>query len=303
MSFEIVDSLRDHKMVIVYHANCADGVAAAWAANCEFPYAEVIPAGYQRGLSEEFLQSITNAVVLIVDFSFDADNMRLICEKAKYVELLDHHMTALQKLADFEADNFDMTSCKTTRSGCGIVWEWLHGSEPMPPLLAHVEDRDLWLFKLPDTKQVMAGFFSHDTRLDVFDHYAYRTEPLKAAGEVALRIEERNVKSIIKQCKQEWNIQGYKIAVVNCNGMFASEVGSKLSADHDFVITYFDDGTEGRKFSLRSKGDINVSNLCKAFGGGGHKNAAGYVDFTAYDSLTRLLTFMENNDLTPILKE
>ena len=303
MSFEIVNSLRDHKMVIVYHAHCADGIGAAWAASCEFPYADVIPAGYQEELSEEFLQSITNAVVLIVDFSFDAGNMRRICEKAKYVELLDHHTTALQKLVDFKAENFDMSSCKTERSGCGIVWEWLHGSEPMPPLLSHVEDRDLWLFKLPDTKQVMAGFFSYEISLDVFDHYAYGTEPLKAAGEVALLIENRQVTSIIKQCKRKWNIQGYKIAVVNCNGMFASEVGSRLSQTHDFVITYFDDNEKGRKFSLRSVGDINVANLCKRFGGGGHKNAAGYVDTEAFRSLARLITFMEENDLTLILKE
>lgn len=303
MSFEIVNNLRDHKMVIVYHVHCADGMGAAWAASYVFPYADVIPADYQKELSEEFLQSITNAVVLIVDFSFDADNMRRICERAKYVELLDHHVTALQKLVDFKADNFDMSSCKTTRSGCGIVWEWLHGTTPMPPLLAHVEDRDLWMFNLPDTKQVMAGFFSYEMKFDMFDIYAYWTEPLKAAGEIALRIEERNVTSIIDQCKREWNLQGYKIAIVNCNGMFASEVGSKLSKDHDFVITYFDDNKGARKFSMRSIGDINVANLCKEFGGGGHKNAAGYLDTSASRSLNRLLTFMDENDLSLILNE
>jgi bifunctional oligoribonuclease and PAP phosphatase NrnA len=31
------------------------------------------------------------------------------------------------------------------------------------------------------------------------------------------------------------------------------------------------------KASLRSKGDINVARIAKAFGGGGHKNAAGYT--------------------------
>ena len=303
MSFEIVNSLRDHKMVIVYHANCADGMGAAWAARCAFPYAEVTPAAYQKELSEEFLQSITNAVVLIVDFSFDANDMRRICDKATYVELLDHHVTALQKLGDFKADNFDMTSCRITRSGCGIVWEWLHGTEPMPPLLARIEDRDLWVFKLPDTRQVMAGFFSYEMKFDVFDLYAYWIEPLKVAGEAALRIEERNVTSIINQCKREWNIQGYKIAVVNCNGMFASEVGSKLSKDHDFVITYFDDSKGSRKFSMRSVGDINVANLCKRFGGGGHKNAAGFLDTVVPLSLTRLSTFMEETDLSLILNE
>ena len=48
----------------------------------------------------------------------------------------------------------------------------------------------------------MAGFFSYEMKLDVFDHYAYRTEPLKAAGEVALRIEQKHINSIIKQCKR-----------------------------------------------------------------------------------------------------
>lgn len=303
MSLEIVNSLRDHKMVIVYHAHCADGVGAAWAASCEFSYAEVIPAGYQKELSEEFLQSITNAVVLIVDFSFDADNMRRICEKAKYVELLDHHVTALQKLVDFKAENFDMSSCKIERSGCGIVWEWLHGNEPMPPLLAHVEDRDLWLFKLPDTKQVMAGFFSYEMKLDVFDHYAYRTEPLKAAGEVALRIEQKHINSIIKQCKREVTIGDYKIALVNCNGMFASELGSQLATEYQIVVTYFDDEDHARKFSLRSKGNINVSNICKYFGGGGHKNAAGFVAASCESSIPDLLTFLRESDLETLLKK
>lgn len=303
MSFEIVNSLRDHKMVIVHHAHCADGVGAAWAASCEFPYADVIPAEYQKELSEEFLQSITNAVVLIVDFSFDADNMRRICEKAKYVELLDHHITALQKLVDFEAENFDMSSCKTERSGCGIVWEWLHGNEPMPPLLSHVEDRDLWLFKLPDTKQVMAGFFSYEMKLDVFDHYAYRTEPLKAAGEVASRIEQKHINSIIKQCKREVTIGDYKIALVNCNGMFASELGSQLASEYQIVVTYFDDDSYTRKFSLRSKGDINVSNICKHFGGGGHKNAAGFVATSYESSIPDLLNFLRESDLETLLKK
>jgi oligoribonuclease NrnB/cAMP/cGMP phosphodiesterase (DHH superfamily) len=303
MSFEIVDSLRNHKIVIVYHAHCADGVGAAWAASCEFPHAEVIPAGYQKELSEKFLQSITNAVVLIVDFSFDADNMRRICEKARYVELLDHHITALQKLVGFEAENFDMSSCRTERSGCGIVWEWMQRNEPMPPLLSHVEDRDLWLFKLPDTKQVMAGFFSYEMKFDVFDHYAYRTEPLKAAGEVALRIEQKHIDSIIKQCKRIVTIGDYKIALVNCNGMFASELGSRLASEYHIVVTYYDDGDCTRKFSLRSKGDINVSNICKHFGGGGHKNAAGFVAVSYRSSIPDLLRFLRESDLETLLKK
>lgn len=303
MSFEIVNSLRDHKMVIVYHAHCADGIGAAWAAHREFRYAQLYAAGYQKQLSESFLELITDAVVLIVDFSFDAELTRAICNKAKYVELLDHHVTALQRLNGFQADNFDMSSCRIDRSGCGIVWNWLHADEPMPPLLKHTEDRDLWHFAYPETKQVMAGLFSYELDLLLFDRFAYNIKPLIAAGEVALRIEWNNINSIIKQCKREVTIGDYKIALVNCNGMFASELGSRLASEYQIVVTYFDDDSYTRKFSLRSKGDINVSNICKHFGGGGHKNAAGFVAASYESSIPDLLTFLRESDLETLLKE
>ena len=303
MSFEIVNSLRNHKTVIVYHAHCADGIGAAWAAHCEFPYAQLYAAGYQKQLSDEFLNLITNAVVLIVDFSFDVEATKTICEKAKYVELLDHHVTSLDKLKGFEAPNFDMSSCRIDRSGCGIVWNWLHLNEPMPPLLKHVEDRDLWHFTYPETKQVMAGFFSYELDIQLFDRFAYNVKPLMAAGEVASRIEQKHIKSIIKQCKREVTIGDYKIALVNCNGMFASELGSQLASEYHIVVTYFDDDENTRKFSLRSKGDVNVSNICKHFGGGGHKNAAGYVSASYQNSIPDLLNFLRESDLETLLKK
>jgi phosphoesterase RecJ-like protein len=35
-------------------------------------------------------------------------------------------------------------------------------------------------------------------------------------------------------------------------------------------------GTSAWKVSLRSKGEVNVAKIAEQFGGGGHKNAAGY---------------------------
>lgn len=303
MSFEIVNSLRDHKMVIIYHAHCADGMGAAWAAHCEFPHAELYAASYKKQLSKSFLELITNAVVLIVDFSFDAEAMRAICDKAKYVELLDHHATALQELNGFHADNFDMSRCQIDRSGCGIVWNWLHADESMPPLLKHIEDRDLWRFAYPETKQVMAGLFSHELDFPLFNRFAYNVVPLMAAGEVALRIEQKHISSIIKHCKREVTIGGYRIALVNCNGMFTSELGSQLASEYHIVVTYYDDGDFTRKFSLRSKGDINVSNICKHFGGGGHKNAAGFGAASCRSSIPDLLRFLRESALETLLKK
>ncbi|MFN3481322.1 MAG: DHH family phosphoesterase, partial [Thermodesulfovibrionales bacterium] len=42
------------------------------------------------------------------------------------------------------------------------------------------------------------------------------------------------------------------------------------------ITVFFREIEEGWKVSLRSKGDLNVAEIAEAFGGGGHRNAAGY---------------------------
>ena len=61
--------------------------------------------------------------------------------------------------------------------------------------------------------------------------------------------------------------------------MFASQVGNILADGNkkvfSAIIWYFDEGVI--KVSLRSIGEHNVSKLAEKYGGGGHKNAAGFI--------------------------
>lgn len=65
--------------------------------------------------------------------------------------------------------------------------------------------------------------------------------------------------------------------IVNCLPTFGSDVGHKLAKDcGTYGLTWHTvDGVEAR-CSLRSDGDYDVSVIAKQFGGGGHKNAAGF---------------------------
>ena len=65
--------------------------------------------------------------------------------------------------------------------------------------------------------------------------------------------------------------------VVNASH-WISEIGSKLSPDCDFaMIWYWDHKTQDTKVSLRGFHDmVDVSEIAKQFGGGGHKKAAGF---------------------------
>ena len=60
--------------------------------------------------------------------------------------------------------------------------------------------------------------------------------------------------------------------------MFSSDLGHKLAEKSGtFGLTYFYHGKrQCYDCGLRSIGDFDVSELAHQFGGGGHKNAAGF---------------------------
>jgi len=71
---------------------------------------------------------------------------------------------------------------------------------------------------------------------------------------------------------------GKDIMVVNASH-WMSEIGARLSPDCDFaMIWYYDHNDKIIKVSLRAFHDrIDVSDVSKKFGGGGHRKAGGFV--------------------------
>jgi nanoRNase/pAp phosphatase (c-di-AMP/oligoRNAs hydrolase) len=68
----------------------------------------------------------------------------------------------------------------------------------------------------------------------------------------------------------------------------ASDAGNLLAQDEPFAVCYWDD-REKRVFSLRSVAQgVDVSEIARAFGGGGHRQAAGFsLSFEEADRLFR----------------
>jgi nanoRNase/pAp phosphatase (c-di-AMP/oligoRNAs hydrolase) len=70
-----------------------------------------------------------------------------------------------------------------------------------------------------------------------------------------------------------------RVPVVNATSLW-SEVGEellKLYPEAPFVGCSHTTRDGHEKWSLRSKGEFDVSAVAREFGGGGHKNAAGFV--------------------------
>ena len=102
------------------------------------------------------------------------------------------------------------------------------------------------------------------------------------SGEAIIRAHNQNVQSVVKNEKKCFITKigrpfMYPGLAVNCPSHLASDVGHELANKSGTYGLCWHMGHDGKiKCSLRSNGDYDVSTIAKAFGGGGHLNAAGF---------------------------
>lgn len=284
------------KAIVIYHANCMDGFASAWAFHKlkeqDYPGGvEYIADSYGKGVQNE--NAIDGSDVYILDFSYNREELARICKFANNVVLLDHHKTAQATLENWpdKPKNLEIVF-DMNRSGAGITWDYFSGAPvkgktvKRPALINFVEDRDLWKFNLPMSKQVNAVIALAKHKFKAWDELhqeiADGIEYVEQAGIYLSEQHQKICEEIVRDARsciiQDDEGNKYAGLVANCTGQFASEVGHLLcKKTGTFGATYYTDGSGATKWSLRSEGDYDVSKIARAYGGGGHKNAAGFL--------------------------
>ena len=266
----------------IYHGNCADGFGAAWVVRKALgPEVEFYAAGHGH-----LPLDVSGRHVLIVDFAYDYATLMAMAAQALSILVLDHHKTAQADLLKVpvagafgepvEGGNvhalFDMN-----RSGAGLAWDYFFAGQPRPALIDHIEDRDLWRFKLPGTREVLSNLFSYPQDFTVWDTLlAAPVEDLLADGIAIERQRQKTVADLLRSTARRMSIGGHDVPVANIPSLFASDAGNIMTQGEPFAACY-SDGPKGRSFSLRSTDEgMDVSEIAKQFGGGGHRNASGF---------------------------
>lgn len=274
--------------IIYYHDNCLDGIVAAWAASKKYGFTGNQYIGCVHAKLEDIdinkLQAeVSGRNVVFVDFSYPKDVMQGIANCAKSLLVLDHHKTAKADLDGLSGEAvtivFDLE-----RSGAGITWDALIGVK-RPLIVDHVEDRDLWRFNLPNTKAVCAYLYNKliigGLGLDGIEEcvQAVATGTAVKEGESMLKLESELVERLVRDNCYETEIAGGTV-VTACNSpLFMSEIGNKICAGtNKIALVFYVKGDESH-CSLRSDKELgpDVSVIAKHYGGGGHRNAAGYM--------------------------
>ena len=292
------------KPLVIYHANCTDGFGAAFAAWLKLgDNAEYLPMEHGHSVGAN-LPMFEGREVYILDFSFPKQSMDDIFAEAKRVTWLDHHKSAFEMWgvqpgqrvwAETEGRHVKLHMDK---SGALLAWEYFHPDQEVPMLIQHIDDRDRWQFKLGGSKEFHAALASYQPwtfeqwwRL-FYDKPGLGTNKradMIQEGTALLRAHNQHVQAALKQAKKcaiRWDWKevcgtvGYREAVgLSANAPFylASDLGHELAnKSSTFGLVWSMAGDGQVHCSLRSNGDYDVSAIAKAFGGGGHRNAAGF---------------------------
>ena len=297
----------DKKPLCIYHGNCADGFTAAWAVwRALGDDVEFYPGVYNDAPPD-----VSGRDVIMVDFSYKLPVLEAMCQPrgASSMLILDHHKTAEADLKglgvdmskwtgtvdwkrykeNLALDDMENANCNGAivyqifdmeRSGAGITWDFFHPNTERHPLVSYVEDRDLWRFALPGSRNVNAFIFSYPYEFLLWDEMArfiqHAQPEAERAGSAIERKHHKDIAELVRVTKRRMVIGGVEVWCANLPYTLTSDAGNLMAEGEPFAACYWDT-PEGRVFSLRSRPEgADVSEIAKQYGGGGHKNASGF---------------------------
>ncbi len=281
LRLHIQPSLADTRPLVLFHGKqCPDGFAAALAAWL-FYGGQAEFRGLEHGelATVADLPDVAGRTVYILDFSLPAELLTAIDERAERLVMLDHHQSAADKLAGFNCRcgvvHFDMG-----KSGARLAWEFFFPDQDVPPLVAMVEDRDIWTWEIEGSAAFLSAL---DMEAQDFARWAELARlqgpelvAFTARGQAMDQKFHRLAEDIAKNARP-LVFNGEPGLMVNAPGAFHSLVGNMLcqrSGTFAMLWTISDKGMV--KGGLRSVRGYSVIPLAESLGGGGHAQAAGF---------------------------
>ena len=260
-------------VIILYHKNCLDGLGGAYAAWKKFgDKAEYMPV-YHGGPPPE----LTGKEVYIIDFSYPGDTLPELERTNKKLVVLDHHEGVKELIEKIKEHVYD-----EALSGTGIAWKYFRGTEPLPRILAYIQDGDLWLHSLPHAKEVSAYLGTMQLDFETLDALVAKAETedgfkeIVEKGRAFAEYRQYVCQNLVDQAT-EVQFDEYKILAVSAPRLFRSELGYMLAKKKGpFAIVWYPNNGMWH-FSMRGDGTVDLTKVAQKHGGNGHPNAASFM--------------------------
>lgn len=258
---------------ILYHGGCPDGFGGAYAAWKKFGNAaEYIPVKHGPAAPA----GLAGRKLYFVDFCYPKEMMDALVAEAVSVTVLDHHLGMKEVVESMPEYVFD-----EKRSGATIAWSYFHPDTPVPQLLKHVEDADLYLFRLPDTRAVISyayadsfSFEGWDALISQFENPHTRQLMIEKgaiyAEHFAILVEQIANKALLV------SFEGFECYLGAAADMFKSDVGNQLVQRKPPIAIVVNFRGDALHVSLRSDSSVDVTTIAQKYGGNGHPRASAF---------------------------
>jgi oligoribonuclease NrnB/cAMP/cGMP phosphodiesterase (DHH superfamily) len=291
--------------IISHGPSCLDGVMAAVAIRRFYFADRVHTVLAANGDSDRVIQAVRPKVngkldeLWITDLSWTsmdtAEHLARLARDGTRIFWIDHHRTAVSRqdapefnvpftarvlTEEYSAARLTFDFLRQTAATAGDA-ERLRAGSGFAAFAALADDHDRWIHKIPGSEdwalavQTLGGIeaYREIIRLD----QPTMSRRLKAALDAGRAAMERSLEIARATIVDRALDNGISVRSACCIG-YSSEVAAKLYADrHQTVIALFDLRSLG--VSLRRSADcvIDLSQLARQFGGGGHAAAAGFA--------------------------
>lgn len=261
-----------------YYHNDLDGRCAAFLVYNKFSFVELISMDYSK--NPNLKDILKNETIYIVDYHFTDEIMEKLLKITKNIIWIDHHKTIMD-------NKYNTEKIKGIRSieksGCELVWDYLYWKEIIPFFVELIGDYDTWKFEYKKkTEAFHEGMmlYNTDPKSNVWKSL-YNLElnhmNIIDKGRICIRYRENLCEEYLESYCFEMKYEGYRCLVCNIHKFGSKTFGNKINA-YDICITIVFNGQEWIHGLYTVMDNIDVSEIAKKYGGGGHKGgAAGFI--------------------------
>lgn len=286
------------RTILIYYHDDNDGLCSAAVAGNYYDRDEFaikfVPINYgKESWNEDEINSAEK--VWLLDFASDEmDEFVKVC--GFKLIWIDHHKTAMEKYPDLWNSNNIPGIRSVEEAACILTWKFTHPEHvPPPAAVAYIGDKDMWRFEYVETRAFSAGFnlmvktpddAAWDVLLGSSSEYEDIVNKMISIGELLLESQNYKIQKAFER-GVDCTFHNWKARLVNTTGSI-SELGEFVYRKPEYDIAIMWQAVEDMVvFSLRSDSgnpdSPDCAEIAKQYGGGGHRNAAGFqkknVDF------------------------
>lgn len=289
------------KYTIMFHKADMDGICSATVVYDHLSKNKLIdsdddilfvPWNYGFNIPEE----IKDTIVYAVDLGMRFDDLKTILELSKDFFWIDHHYTAIKEYEERRCELKE--EIKGIRSkdyaACSLCYQYLNNCDNeknIPLYIKLLSDYDIWKkesddfwensvmpFQMFSKTYCMTNVNNIPKAHEFLSRYQERVDECISLGK-AMYDYQKSIWTTYSYYAKLADFMGWKVLYMNSNQRSSHQVmGSKYLQEADIICIYtHNNGTwEYSMYHDKDNPDVNCGDIARSFGGGGHKNAAGF---------------------------